>query len=844
MVNYYYIYNNKELEQEYIEYFKKNNFVCINNINIENHYFEIDDIIVFSNYINKKYAINCDNKILFINREIINTNLISDYKYYVPLNFMLFEKYLSILNFNLLPPINIIKNSNFKLMLNDKSKKIFKNFFDEINIDNVGNIILYSDIEDLIKISINNKTAVRYNEKNFMEQYINIKNINCIINKKYENNYFNKIVNLENINTEKKIITYNPLERIRFKKNVLYIVIRKGFNSYISYETRLQYFNILKNLDYNCVLFKVNGLKQVEFGIFYYSQVDITMTLKELLNKVVYFDSRYIGYNNIDITLEEKKNLYYCYGLFKLFNMITEFKHIYNIYLEIIISFIHKVKLIKLLKFNKDKFIKILFFWSGLNNYYIRLEDIEKFINNNEEYFKQEKILLVSKNINSYGGNQKTAIQVYNEFMIKGYDVIVFCPSKDKLVDAIDLNDILLLDKVNNLVNYIESNNFKLILVNKLNEYIDISKNIKIPQILITHNSMDPINEIIVSNSKFITKTLTVNTEHISLLYENKIKCPVEKYINYQENKNYVLKKSHIRNEFKKLIVFIGRLSSEKNVNLLVQSFLEFDINKEYKLYIIGDGKFEVPYYDDNILFLGKLTMDNMIFYLLNCDYLVLPSFTEGLPFCIIEALSLGIPVITSNINGCREIITNNYTGFTFDIHNYNEYKNIINNFKIIEEQQKYFDFNKINLINCLKNAYSIPIDNWNMMSKNCIDYIDKMYNIENAIDKNINNIINIKNNLLITNSDTNNLLTDFFDINETNRTYELVLKIDDIKLLLNRIIGENIYLLMAKLNYIKNEMIDKSIHKIIDKENNYILVNNYNLKDEKKIDNIITIFL
>jgi glycosyltransferase involved in cell wall biosynthesis len=859
----YYIYSDNKIEIEYIDYFNINNFICINYTEINNTSFDSNDTIIFSNYINAKNNIKCNNKILFLNKEIVNTNLLQGYKYYLPINFMIYEKYMHTLGLNIVPPLNLDKNIGFNLLMNDKNKKIFLNNFkiDNCNLINDGNIILYSEIDELQKINndISNKIIIKYDEKNYLEQQININNKLFLISKKYEGNIVNKIFNLDKISIEKRLITYNLQEKIRFKKKFLYIIVRKGYSSDIPYEKRQNFFNILLNLNYNCILFKIYGLQQTEFAIIYYSKEDHTITFNELLNKVEYFDNRYIGNNTTELNTDEQHNLYYCYGKMKLFSMITEFKYIFSYYLELIIFLIHNVKLISLCKFNKDKFIKILFFWSGLNNYSIDFDKIYNFINNNEDYFIQKKALLISKNINTYGGNQKTGIQLYNELMIRGYDVKIYCPTKDKLVEAIDLNDVILLEKFDELKEYIDVNFYDLIIVNKLDEYLNICKEIKVPQFFITHNSMDFVNQKLIENSTYLSKILTVNIEHISLLLENKVKCQVEKYINYQENKNYICNKTYSRNLFKKNIIFIGRLSLEKNINLLIESFIEFNKTNEYKLIIIGDGKFEIPYHNDTVVFLGKLTMDTMIFYLLNSDYLILPSFTEGLPFCIIEAMSFGIPVITSNINGCNEIVKNYDTGFTFDLYNYSEYKNVINNFNIIEEQKKHSDFIKVQIISCLNTAYSMPIETWNIMSKKCLEYINKMYNIDTSLSKNINNIENIKANLLITNNKLfeqkileNKILNVFFDINESNNIYNLILKVNNFEELYNKLFGinnesfneDNFYIFMSKLNYIKNEMIENSIKKIYDEENNFIQINDYLLNEEKAIKDIYTIFL
>lgn len=46
------------------------------------------------------------------------------------------------------------------------------------------------------------------------------------------------------------------------------------------------------------------------------------------------------------------------------------------------------------------------------------------------------------------------------------------------------------------------------------------------------------------------------------------------------------------------------------------------------------------------------------------CMCYVLPSYREGLPRSTIEALSVGRPVITTDVPGCRETVKNNYNGF------------------------------------------------------------------------------------------------------------------------------------------------------------------------------------
>ena len=57
--------------------------------------------------------------------------------------------------------------------------------------------------------------------------------------------------------------------------------------------------------------------------------------------------------------------------------------------------------------------------------------------------------------------------------------------------------------------------------------------------------------------------------------------------------------------------------------------------------------------------------------YLKDCHVYVLPSYHEGMSRSIVEAMSIGRPILTSNIPGCREAVINNSNGFVLPIKNH-----------------------------------------------------------------------------------------------------------------------------------------------------------------------------
>jgi glycosyltransferase involved in cell wall biosynthesis len=278
------------------------------------------------------------------------------------------------------------------------------------------------------------------------------------------------------------------------------------------------------------------------------------------------------------------------------------------------------------------------------------------------------------------------------------------------------------------IIDYINKNSYHFIINNKFNDYFRICDKIIHPKLyVISHNSMDPFNELIIQNQNYISRVFTINKFHQDVLIYHGLKIPQEIYYNYVEKENYIVK----RKKFKKRIVFIGRFTKEKNLKLLVSCM---ELLKGMELVIIG-GKNEIEEENKNIIWKGILQKDDIISELRECDYLVVPSTTEGLPFVILEAMNIGIPCIYSRIIGSDELIgEEGERGFTFELRGYEDCKMRMN-WSVFEEVDVYFEDNKINILNCITNAYKITIKEWNKMSNNCKNFVKNKY-LENETNK------------------------------------------------------------------------------------------------------------
>lgn len=122
----------------------------------------------------------------------------------------------------------------------------------------------------------------------------------------------------------------------------------------------------------------------------------------------------------------------------------------------------------------------------------------------------------------------------------------------------------------------------------------------------------------------------------------------------------------------RKYYLFFGRLSYEKGVDKLIDTFLELP---EIPLKIVGSGPLEAELKRivatrnaRNIEFAGYKTGFELQSIVSDAAFVIVPSrWYENNPMTIIEAYSLQTPVIGANLGGIPEIVKEGRTGFLFD---------------------------------------------------------------------------------------------------------------------------------------------------------------------------------
>ena len=142
-----------------------------------------------------------------------------------------------------------------------------------------------------------------------------------------------------------------------------------------------------------------------------------------------------------------------------------------------------------------------------------------------------------------------------------------------------------------------------------------------------------------------------------------------KKAINLLKNK-YSIKK----NDF--VIGFVGRLVKDKGIidflkvvkNLFIENkkivalLVGGHLKNEHSQNIFSEIKVAKKLMGDKLVITGF--KDDIPNYLSIVNVFCLPSYREGLPRSVIEAMAMEIPVVSYNIRGCRELVLDNRTGF------------------------------------------------------------------------------------------------------------------------------------------------------------------------------------
>ena len=134
-------------------------------------------------------------------------------------------------------------------------------------------------------------------------------------------------------------------------------------------------------------------------------------------------------------------------------------------------------------------------------------------------------------------------------------------------------------------------------------------------------------------------------------------------------------------------ILFVGRLGQRKGIYDLIDALVALDdkLPSEVRYYFCGDGEaenvsrlFRQKNLEHRIAHIGWCSKEQLEKYYRQAMLFILPSYHEGLPMSLLEAMYAGIPCISSNVDGIPEVIQSGHNGLLVSPGNVEEIKSCL----------------------------------------------------------------------------------------------------------------------------------------------------------------------
>lgn len=137
--------------------------------------------------------------------------------------------------------------------------------------------------------------------------------------------------------------------------------------------------------------------------------------------------------------------------------------------------------------------------------------------------------------------------------------------------------------------------------------------------------------------------------------------------------------KSNLQIKEKNYFLYIGQVTKQKGIDVMVNAFLKFNnVVKGYKLIIIGGGsekeKYKKKFSSEKIKFLGRVSDDEKFVFMQNASAIIIPSlWIEIGPHVGMETMLINKPIISSDFGGMTDYVIHKKNGLLFKRGNSND---------------------------------------------------------------------------------------------------------------------------------------------------------------------------
>ncbi len=291
---------------------------------------------------------------------------------------------------------------------------------------------------------------------------------------------------------------------------------------------------------------------------------------------------------------------------------------------------------------------------------------------------KSKKKILICVPSNNFGGvaNYYSCLR---PFLNEDYEYLPIGLNNPQKISLISL-----IKSIKSFYNALNKKRYKIVIINPSLDYKSLIRDTILSFIskffglktIIFFRGLD-INYIsLIKKIPIIIYPIIINANVIislSFLWKSTlIKLGVKKPI-YNETTTYSIKinkliKSSSKNP--QNILFMSRLEKSKGLYETIELYkILREKNKKVNLYICGDGSekdniSKISTCDSNIKFYGYVSGDEKIKILSESDIFVLPSDSEGMPNVVLEAMAVGLPILTRPVGGIKDFFLNGEHGF------------------------------------------------------------------------------------------------------------------------------------------------------------------------------------